>query len=371
MKLQNLARVVQGNYEFRLSRRQALKAAAASTSAGALAAQGRAFQATAKQDISGELVFRTWGGAMTEVLEETWAKPFEEEYGVRVIMDTGELPEVQIQQQQGNPQFDVVSLNRFTVYEIAPTGVLQELDASVIPNLENVYPVLLNEESTSVPAYFGEMGLVFNTDHVAPDPTSWEALWNDDYAGHVVTPTAVDGSGIFITAIAEMVGTSWDGDLEPVWDKLEELRPNVLTQYASAGQMVNLLQTEAAWIGPWYNGRAWTAIDQGLPLGYVTPDEGAMIVLIDLVIPQGAPNIDAAYAFVNFALEERQQAAFAERFSYAPAREGVELSEEAARKVPYGEEGVERLIVPDWEEFIALTDAWAERWLQIFGAPED
>jgi putative spermidine/putrescine transport system substrate-binding protein len=215
------------------------------------------------------------------------------------------------------------------------------------------------------------MGLVFNTDLVAPDPTSWEALWNDDYAGHVVTPTAVDGSSIFITAIAEMVGTSWDGDLEPVWDKLEELRPNVLTQYASAGQMVNLLQTEAAWIGPWYNGRAWTAIDQGLPLGYVTPDEGAMIVLIDLVIPQGAPNVDAAYAFVNFALEERQQAAFAERFSYAPAREGVELSEEAARKVPYGEEGVERLIVPDWEEFIALTDAWAERWLQIFGAPED
>jgi len=370
MKSNDLARMVQGMYEFRMSRRQALKAAAASSAAAALATRGQAFQARAQQEISGELVFRTWGGAMTEVLQTAWVDPFQEKFGVSVIMDTGELPEVQIQQQKGNPQFDVVALNRNQVHEIKDADVLQPVDPSVIPNLAETYPELTSEYGISAPAYFGEMGLVYNTSHVTTAPTSWEELWKPDYQGHVVTPTGTDGGDLFIPPIAKLAGTTWDGDLAPLWAKLEQLKPNVLTQYSSAGQMSNLLETEDAWIGPWYNGRAWTAIDSGLPLGYVTPEEGATIVLIDMVIPKGAPNLDAAYAFVNFALEPEQQKAFAEGFSYAPARMNVELSEEAKPKMPDGEEGINKLIIPDFDEFAAVRADWAEHWNKIFGAPE-
>lgn len=285
-------------------------------------------------------------------------------------MDTGELPEVQIQQQKGNPQFDVVALNRNQVHEIKDADVLQTVDPSVIPNLAETYPQLASEYGISAPAYFGEMGLVYNTNHVTTTPTSWEELWKPEYVGRVVTPTGTDGGDLFIPPIAKLAGTSWDGDLAPLWAKLEELKPNVLTQYSSAGQMSNLLETEDGWLGPWYNGRAWSAIDQGLPLGYVTPAEGATIVLIDMVIPKGAPNLEAAYAFVNFALEPEQQKAFAEGFSYAPARMNVELSEETQLRMPDGEEGIANLIIPDFDAFAAARAPWAEEWNKIFGAPE-
>lgn len=369
MKSNDLVRVLEGMYEFRMSRRQAMRAAAAGAAAAALAAQGRAFQARAQEKISGELVFRTWGGSMTDVLQKAWVDPFQEKFDVKVVMDTGELPEVQLQQQKGNPQFDVVALNRIQVHQLHNADVLQPVDASVIPNLANVYPQLASKYGISTPAYFGEMGLVYNTKHVTTAPTSLAELWKADYAGHVVTPTGVDGGDLFIPPAAKLAGATWDGDLAPLWAKLGELKPNVLTQYSSAGQMLNLLETEDAWIGPWYNGRSWNAIGQGLPLGYVTPSEGATIVLIDMVIPKGAPNIDAAYAFVNFALEAEQQKAFAEGFSYAPSRKGVELTADAAQRMPAGDEGIARLIIPDWDKFEALRASWAEEWNKIFGAP--
>lgn len=369
MKSNDLAQSIQEMYSLKMGRRQALKTAAIG-SAGLLAMRGRSFQTSARQDLSGELVFRTWGGAMTDVLQTAWVDPFQEKFGVSVIMDTGELPEVLLQQQKGNPQFDVVALNRNQVHEIKDADVLQEVDDSVIPNLAETYPQLASKYGISAPAYYGELGLVYNTNQVTTTPTSWEELWNPEYAGHVVTGTGADGADLLIPPLAKLVGTTWDGDLTPLWAKLEDLVPNVLTQYSSAGQMSNLLETEDAWIGPWYNGRAWTAIDQGLPLGYVTPSEGATIVLIDMVIPKGAPNLEAAYAFVNFALEAEQQKAFAEGFSYAPARMNVELPEEVQQRMPDGADGIANLIIPDFDDFAAVRPQWAEEWNKIFGAPE-
>lgn len=370
MKSTNLVQHIQELSGIRLNRRQALKAAMAGSAVATAATMGTTLNARARQEISGELVFRTWGGPMTEALQAAWVDPFQEKFDVSVIMDTGELPEVQLQQQKGNPQFDVVALNRNQVHELKDADVLQTVDDTVIPNLANTFPQLASKYAISTPAYYGEMGLVYNTNHVSEPPTSWEALWNDDYAGHAVTPTGVDGADLFIPPIAKMAGTSWDGDLAPLWEKLKELAPNVLTQYSSAGQMLNLLETEDAWIGPWYNGRAWNAIESGLPLGYATPQEGATIVLIDMVIPQGAPNLDAAYAFVNFALEPEQQQAFAEAFSYAPARMDVELDAEVAKRMPFGEEGINNLIIPDFDTFAEVRAAWAEEWNKIFGAAE-
>jgi putative spermidine/putrescine transport system substrate-binding protein len=353
---------------FRMNRRRLLRAAAGAGAAAA-APGGRAFRAHAQENLESELVFRTWGGPMSDALMEAWVEPFQEQYGVEVIMDTGELPEVQLQQQAGNPQFDVVLLNRVTVYELQEADVLEPLNTDTIPNLANVYPQLLNEIELSVPGYFGEMGLAYNTDKVTTTPTSWEELWKPDYAGHVVTPTGVDGGQLFIPPIAKLAGTSWDSDLAPLWDKLEALKPNVLTQYTSAGHMLNLLETEDAWIGPWYNGRTWNAIEQGLPLGYVTPVEGATIVLIDVTMPKGAPHPNAARAFVNHALETASQQRFAELFSYAPARRDVTIPEERAQTMPFGEEGINNLIIPDWERYSELQAPWVEEWNKIFGAP--
>jgi len=369
MMTRDLDRQLSEMGRLRIDRRRLLRAATVSAGAAAVASHRRAPQARAQENLEGELVFRTWGGPMSDALMEAWVAPFQEQYGVEVIMDTGELPEVQLQQQAGNPQFDVVLLNRVTVYELREADVLERLNADNVPNLANVYPRLVNEIELSVPGYYGEMGLVYNTGKVRGTPTSWEELWKPDYAGHVVTPTGVDGGQLFIPPIANLAGTTWDGDLAPLWAKLEALKPSVLTQFTSAGQMLNLLETEDAWIGPWYNGRAWNAIEQGLPLGYVTPAEGATIVLIDVTVAKGAPHPNAALAFVNHALEASSQQRFAELFSYAPARRDVTIPPEKAKTMPAGEEGINKLIIPDWQRYSELQAPWVEQWNKIFGAP--
>lgn len=360
-----------------LSRRSALRSiggatALAALSAPTIAARGVAAAQEGTPDTANleqQLVFRSWGGALTDALQEAWVEPFQEQYGVEVVMDTGELPEVQIQQQAGNPQFDVVLINRQSIYEIFDPGLFLRVTDDNVPNLADIYDVLKNEDGLSIPAFVGEMGIVYNTDRIETPPTTWNDLWNEEYAGHVVTPTGVDGGWIFLLPIARMLGTEWEQDMEPVWEKMRELQPLVLTQYASAGQMVNLLETEDAWIGPWYNGRSWNAIGQELPLGYVTPEEGATVVLIDAVIPAEAKNPNAALAFANFILTQEAQARLAELFYYGPTNRNVTLEAELAEKMPYGEEGIAKLIVPDWQAITDVNAEWVEQWNMIFGAP--
>lgn len=372
----DLNRILTGASRRHLSRRAALQTiggtAALATlgiAPGAAArraptSQGGTPQATNLED---QLVFRSWGGALTDALQEAWVEPFQEQYGVEVVMDTGELPEVQLQQQAGNPQFDVVLINRQSIYEIFDPGLFTRVTDDNVANLVHVYDVLKNEDNLSVPAFVGEMGIVYNTDRIETAPTSWTDLWNEEYAGHVVTPTGVDGGWIFLLPIAKMLGVDWQQTMDPVWEKMRELQPLVLTQYASAGQMVNLLETEDGWIGPWYNGRAWNAIDQGLPLGYVTPEEGATVVLIDAVIPAEAKNPNAALAFANHILTQDAQSRLAELFYYGPTNRDVTLDPALAEKLPYGEEAITKLIVPDWQAITDLNAEWVEQWNMIFG----
>ncbi len=322
------------------------------------------------QSLEDSMVFRSWGGALTDAIEEAWVGPFQEEFGVEVIMDTGDQPDVQIQQQKGNPQFDTVLTSRESLYWMPDAAsLLEPITEETVPNLANVYDVLRDTLSLSIPCFVGSYGIVYNTDKVSTVPVSWLDLWNEQNAGHIVTGTGVDGGWVLAAGTAAALGVDWLDDLEPVLEQFRELAPMVLTQYSSAGQMINLLETEDAWIGPWFNGRSWNAIDQGLPLGFVSPQEGTPAILIDMVMPKDAKSPNAARAFLNFILQQEPQKRLSELFYYAPSNRTVVLQGELTQKMPYGPDAIEKLIIPDWAKLAKVNPTLVEEWNKIFGSP--
>ncbi|MCC6312683.1 MAG: polyamine ABC transporter substrate-binding protein [Thermomicrobiales bacterium] len=355
-----------------MSRRGFLGAAGGAALA-AVAPRGVARSTVAAQgELEDTLVFRSWGGALTDAIQEAWVDPFTAKTGVTVIMDSGDLPDVVIQQQAGNPQLDVVLTSRESLYWMKDTqSLLEAITPENVPNLADVYDVLRDPLNVSVPCFVGAYGIVYNTNQVATAPVSWLDLVNEAYAGHIVTGTGADGGWLIAAGFGAALGVDWMTEMDPVLDKFRELAPLVLTQYSSAGQMINLLEREDAWIGPWFNGRSWNAIDQGLPLGFAVPKEGAPAIIIDTVIPQGAQHPNAAFAFLDFLLTPQAQADLSRLFYYAPSNRKATVDPELAKKMPYGEDAVKQLIVPDWKKLAEVNPTLVEKWNEIFGMPQE
>src|SRR5699024_8225374 len=105
--------------------------------------------------------------------------------------------------------------------------------------------------------------------------TSWEELWNDDYAGRVNIWAPPSLLGIYLTAISSTLeDEDYTESIEAGVAKLQELAPNVQTFEPNPDEFQHILTGQTV-IGIGQNGRGQYYADQSDGrLGVVIPDEG-------------------------------------------------------------------------------------------------
>jgi spermidine/putrescine transport system substrate-binding protein len=159
-------------------------------------------------------------------------------------------------------------------------GLVQEIDTSKLSNWDKVPDDMkalgqVNGKQYYVPWDWGFTSILHNTDQV-PEVTSWDALFNEDYAGHISMwddgPAAVTVSayihGWDETAITDeqlaTIEQEWK-DQKPLnlhyWDsEYENLCPEVMS-----GDI---------WVAYAWQGCYATALYEGTPVAYANPVEG-------------------------------------------------------------------------------------------------
>src|SRR2546425_8935596 len=110
-----------------LRRRTVLQAASGALLSGAIAAP---MIATPRKALAaGSLVVVTWGGRYKQVVEEVWFKPFEKEFGIKVIAtDTPDLAKVKAQVITNNVQWDVYDAGGPDILSGARNGFWEPID---------------------------------------------------------------------------------------------------------------------------------------------------------------------------------------------------------------------------------------------------
>ena len=85
-----------------------------------------------------KLVISTWG-LNEDVLKETVFEPFEEEYGVEIVLEVGNNSE-RLTKMKNNPnsQIDITYLAESFAEQGIEAGIFEELDYSKIPNAEKL-----------------------------------------------------------------------------------------------------------------------------------------------------------------------------------------------------------------------------------------
>ncbi|WP_425523213.1 ABC transporter substrate-binding protein [Microvirga splendida] len=266
--------------------------------------------------------------------------------------------------QKAAPQIDVMIMDVSVAKAATDEGLFDKVDESVSRNVADLYPNARIEGVGGVGVTFDNLVLLHNEDQVKTPPTSWNALWDKQYAGKVAVPAVPDIQGTTLTIIANKMagGEDYKKSVEAGIEKLGELAPNVQTWDPKPDVYTPIANGQAA-LGIGWNARAQVYSDaEGSKLGVTLPKEGSGFQINTINLVKNAPASDAAKTFVDYALSPETQARFTEAMFYAPTNSKArdKISKEALARTAAG--SMDQMIGIDWIAVAGIRDKITEQW---------
>jgi len=264
---------------------------------------------------------------------ETVIEKFEKEYNVRVIYDEfASNEDMYAKLKSGGSGYDIVFPSADYVEIMINQNMLERIDKSLVPNIVNVDPVVLNfakydsNMNYSVPYYFGAAGVIVNTLKVQEFEKSWSIFARDEYKGRM---TMLDDMREVMGDALAFLGYSINTE-DP--NQIIEARNLVNNSWKP-----NLVKFDADAFGKGYaNGEFWIvqgyaevvfeeiAEDPRMMANTVFffPEEGGPAYIDSMCILKGSKNIALAHKFIDFIHRPEIYAEFADTFGF-PATANV------------------------------------------------
>jgi len=277
----------------------------------------------------------------SDYIDESLLDKFEEETGIELVYDVFDSNEVlETKMLAGGSGYDVVVPSGTFLQRQITAGAFQPLDASKLPNLENMWDVVSSrteqydpDNAHSINYMWGTTGIGVNLGKVkealgedAPvdswdlvfDPANMEKL--ADCGVHFL-----DAPAEMIPAALNYIGEDPNSHDPDVIAKAEEVfmpvRPYIQKFHSS--EYINALANgdvcvAVGWSGDILQARDRAAeADNGVEIAYNAPSEGVQMWFDQMAIPVDAPNPDGAHKFLNFIMDAENMAAASNYVYYA------------------------------------------------------
>ena len=255
---------------------------------------------------------------------ETIAK-FEKLTGIKVTYDVYDAEEtMEARLMAGSSGYDVVSASTDFFSREIKAGVYQVLDRSKLPNWQNLDPRILAIQTAydpgnahAVPYLHSINGFAYNVDMIkARMPNapvdSLDMLFKPEIISKFADcgVTFLDSPEDVLQLALKYLGldpnTSRPEDFHAAEGMLMKVRPYIRA-FDSSEYMNGLANREVCIAMSWSSDYAQSsararAVGIKLNLSFTVPKEGANQTFSSLLIPEGAPHPQAAYAFINFIL---------------------------------------------------------------------
>jgi len=306
-----------------LSRRHFLKAGAAAASGLALSGCGwtLANVRTTIDTPSDVLYLYTWAGYTDDEL----IKEFYDETGIRVIADVFSSNEEMLAKLQAGAggAYSIIYPSDYMVRKMVSLDWLVDLDRDRLLGLDELFPRFQNpgydtQNRHSIPMSWGTTGLIYNSRKLQPNPTDWDYLWDNRQQLSKRISLLNDGREV-IGAALRSLGYSYNTTnidaIRQAYQKLTELKSAIATFTSDA--WTSQIITGDLTIAMCYSADAVQVIEESPGTAYLLPDSGSSVWTDTMAIPRTAPNIEGAYAWLNFMLRPDVSARVCERLSFA------------------------------------------------------
>ncbi|APC18914.1 spermidine/putrescine ABC transporter substrate-binding protein PotF [Pseudomonas frederiksbergensis] len=240
------------------------------------------------------------------------------------VIDSNETTEAKLM--TGGSGYDVVSPSNHFLPRLIQAGAIQPLDKSKLPNWKNLDPQLMKTLEASdpgnryaIPYMWVTVGIGYNVDKIKAifgdtDVTqSWQMLFKPEniqklkQCGVAFLDNPTQMVPITLNALGIDPHSEQPADLKRAEQALQAIRPSIL--YFHSSKYVSDLANGNICVAIGFSGDVLQAMatakqaKNGVNLGYSIPREGSTVAVDMVAIPKGAPDLDNAYAYLNYLLD--------------------------------------------------------------------
>lgn len=269
----------------------------------------------------------TWANYTDDTLIAT----FTERTGIRVVIDTFDSNEMMQTKMQagGGGAYSILYPSDYMVSELLEDGILAELDQSRIVGLENlksqwVDPAYDPGNAHSIPFNWGTTGLLYNRNVTPSSPEDWAFLWdNKEAISRRITllDDMRETFGVALKTLGYSLNTTNPAEIEAAYAKMRELQPHIAA-FKTTGFENEILAGDLSVAMAYSSDAIALTLDHDY-LDYIIPTSGTSLWTDTIAIPATAPNVDAAYQWINFMLEPEVAKAAVERLLFATANQAA------------------------------------------------
>ena len=348
----------------RISRRALVKGAgvgACLAVAGAMPWSGRRARAAS----AGKVVVRTGGGAYEDALRKAIFEPFTAETGIEVVPFATNVAKLNAMVEAHDIQVDVADLGEFTTVSFEKRGALEKIDRSKFTrtNLADISPV--EDYYVGENTYATVMG--YNTAALAAKhPQSWAEFWDiKAFPGErMLEDMAAEFPNLEFALLADGVPMDklYPLDVARAFKKLREIRPHITKWWDSGAVSAQMLAGKQVVLGSVWSGRILALMDENAPVAIEWNQSARQ--LQTLCILKGAPNLENAHKYIDFALQPKPQAEVARLSGYGPVNQKAFdfIDAKMAARLPTSPEHLKTSFATNarwWVEHRAeMTDKW-------------
>lgn len=269
----------------------------------------------------GEAFYFTWGGYdIPELLEE-----YNEKHGAYPNTAPFASTSEGLTKVQAGFVVDVMHPCNTNMGEWIGSGVIQPIDTSKLSHWNDMIPSLQSIGERDGEHYFaamewGQTSICYRPDLVdlEGEEESWGILWDERYAGRIGV-LANEGDTWWCAAIYagvpfDEIGT--DENIEKVAALLREQQPLVLSYYDDVTAVEQSLATGELVAAMTWNETPTRLIQQGVPVKWAAPKEGALTWVCGASIVTDAPRFDKAHDVIDSLISPRSGEYVINEFGY-------------------------------------------------------
>ena len=204
--------------------------------------------------------------------------------------------------------WDLIVVTDWLIGKMARLGYLEELDLSLVPNFEKNAGEIYKDPSYdpgnahSIPWQSGITGIAYNPELTGRDITSTEDLFDPTFKGKVGMFTEMrDTMNLVLLGMGVDPQDATLEDAQAAQEKLLEQRESgILRQYYGNDYLQPLANGDLALCIAWSGDVLGETFGRNPSVKFVVPDEGGILWVDSLAIPQNAANPIDAHELMNF-----------------------------------------------------------------------
>ena len=313
-----------------------------------------------------------WSGPYAADFEKVFVPEFEAITGatVEVIPSWIEIPSKIKAAPADDPPYDATIGDGSVYWTVINDKLFLPIRTENVPNLKELYPAVMNARPVTdgygVP-FDGAYAAIMNAP--GSNAAKWADFWNPEYKGALSLDVNYYYSiyaGIFALGYDPREALKDPAQLDAVYAKMAELRPNILKWYENGGELYGLFQRGELKAAYYYADTLNSKQSTDLGLTGDIPSDGQVGYIDYYFVVRGTKHRDLAEAWINYLISAKKQQewmlAHWESVVNQNAQLPADTPPEKARLLATSNEQWAAWHDYDWDIFNENWDYYAERW---------